>query len=367
MLVIAYKYRIYPTKKQVAVIERQLGICRLLYNAALEHRITAYKSMEKHISYQDQQDELPSLKAAFPEFKDVHSQVLQNILRRLEGSFQGFFRRVKRGEKAGFPRFKGKDRFDSLCYPQSGFSLHGNKVELSKIGSIKIKCHRPVKGKTKTCTVKRSGKQWHVVFCAEISQEVKKKVACSRVGIDLGLENFATLSTGDQISNPRHLKQSEERLKEVQSRYSRTHSKSAKVALCSLHRKIRNQRIDFLHQTSRQLINQFDLVAFEDLNIKQMVKGQWAKSIHDAGWGKFIDMVKYKAASAGTYAIAVNPYHTSQTCSQCGAAVKKEIEERWHHCPACGLSLHRDHNAAINILKSGTDAVFQMPRQLAAG
>lgn len=366
-MVIAYKYRIYPTSRQIAVIDRQLGICRWLYNTALAHRITAYQAIGKSISYKDQQNELPSLKEAVPQFKTVHSQVLQNILKRIDGSFQNFFHRIKRGEKPGFPRFKSKDRFDSICYPQSGFRMMGNKVELSKIGNIKVKLHRPIRGIIKTCTIKKSGKQWYIIFSSEIIQVVNKKPVSTAIGIDLGLESFATLSNGDNISNPRHLKKSEERLKEVQSRYSRKKSKSAKRELCNLHRKITNQRIDFLHKASRTLVNTFDLVAYEDLDIKQMTQGKFAKSIHDAGWGKFIEMIKYKAESAGTYTISVNPYHTSQICSNCGTLVKKEIHQRSHDCPVCGLSLHRDHNAAINILKSGTDAVFQMPRQLAAG
>jgi putative transposase len=174
-----------------------------------------------------------------------------------------------------------------------------------------------------------------------------------------------TFSTGDKIENPRYLKRSEERLKEIKIKYSRKKSRTVKRVLGNLHRKIRNQRNDFHHKVSRELTNRFDLICYEDLNIKKMIDGQYAKSIHDAGWGKFIEMIKYKAESAGSYSKAVNPYHTSQTCSSCGTIVKKAIYQRWHHCQVCGLSLHRDHNAAINILKSGTDAVFQMPRQLA--
>jgi putative transposase len=333
----------------------------------LEHRITAYKAMGIFISYKDQQNELPLLKADFPGLKNIHSQVLQNILRRIDRSFQNFYRRLKQGEKPGFPRFKGRDRFDSMCYPQSGFRLNGSTVEISKIGNIKVKLHRSVEGIIKTCTIKRSGKQWYVIFSSVISKEVKRKPVFSAIGIDLGLESFVTLSNGDQIANPRHLKKTEQRLKAVQSRYSLKKSKSAKRELCSLHRKIRNQRRDFLHKTSRKLVNQFDLILYEDLDIKNMVEGRYAKSIHDAGWGKFTEMIRYKAESASSYVKSVNPYHTSQTCSNCKALVKKEIYQRWHDCPACGLSLHGKHNTAINILKSGTDAVFQMPRPLAAG
>ena len=366
-MIVSYKYRIYPTSKQIAIIERQLDICRWLYNTALEHRISAYKSAGISISYKDQQNELPSIKEQFPEFKGVHSQVLQNILRRIDGSFQNFFRRVKRSEKPGFPRFKGKDRFDSICYPQSGFRMVGNRVELSRIGNIKIKLHRATQGNIKTCTLKKSGSQWFVIFTSEITQATPERPFCCATGIDLGLESFATLSNGEKISNPRYLEKSEERLKEIQSKYSRKKTRTAKRKLLSLQRKVSNQRNDFLHKMSRVLVSKFDLIAYEDLNIKQMVEGKHAKSIHDAGWGKFIDMLKYKAESAGAYAISVNPYHTSQICSNCGRLVKKEIHQRWHDCHECGLSIHRDHNAAINILKSGTDAVFQMPFKLAEG
>jgi len=176
-----------------------------------------------------------------------------------------------------------------------------------------------------------------------------------------------TFSSGPYLENPRYLKHSEEKIKGIQSRYSRKKCRSAKRALGNLHRKIRNQRNDFHHQISRELVKRFDLICYEDLNIKKMIDSRYAKSIHDTGWGKFIEMVKYKAESAGSYTETVNPYHTSQTCSRCGTLVKKEIYQRRHDCPVCGLFLHRDHNAAINILKLGTNAVFQMLRQLAAG
>jgi putative transposase len=364
---ISYKYRIYPTSKQIALIVHQFDHCRWLYNRALGDRIAAYKTMGKSISYKDQQNELPSLKADYPGLKQIHSQVLQNILRRLDGAFQHFFRRVKQGEKPGFPRFKGKDWFDSICYPQSGFKVIGNKVELSKIGDIKIKLHRPIQGVIKTCTLKRSGRQWHIIFSSEVIQQKEKKPIITATGFDLGLERFMTFSSGHYTENPRYLKRSEEKIKEIQSRYSRKKSRSAKRALSNLHRKIRNQRNDFHHQISRELVKRFDLICYEDLNIKKMIDSRYAKSIHDTGWGKFIEMVKYKAESAGSYTETVNPYHTSQTCSRCGTLVKKEIYQRWHDCPVCGLFLHWDHNAAINILKLGTNAVFQKLLQRAAG
>jgi putative transposase len=351
----SYKYRIYPNRVQIDILHKQFNLCRWLHNVALEHRITAYKSIGKNISYLEQANELPAIKEQFHEFANIHSQVLQDVLKRLDLSFQHFFRRIKNGETPGFPRFKGKDRFNSICYPQSGFKIVGNKVGLSKIGSIKIKLHRKIEGTIKTCSIKKSGNQWYIIFTTERNIVVPKKVVSSMVGIDLGLETFAVLSDGSKIENPRFLRNSEEKLKEIQSKYSKYKGNATKKKLSALYRKIANQRNDFLHKQSRIVVNKYGLIVYEDLNIKQMTQGRFAKSIHDAGWGKFIDMIKYKAESAGVYAIAVNPRNTSQICSGCGTIVKKEINQRSHDCPVCGLSLHRDLNASLNILRLGTD------------
>lgn len=348
----AYKYRIYPNSSQGDVFQKQFTLCRWLYNSALEERITAHKA-GKAVFYRDQQNQLPEIKEQFPEFNNIHSQVLQDVLKRLDNSFKSFFRRIKQGNIPGFPRFKGQNRFLSISYPQSGFKIIGNRVFLSKIGSIKIKLHRPIEGIIKTCSIKKEANQWYVVFVAENKTTIDKKSVSSAIGIDLGLENFAVLSSGIKINNPRHLRNAEEKLKVIQSKYCKHKGKNAKNRLSILHRKIANQRIDFLHKQSRIIVNAFDLIAYEDLNIKNMIKGRFAKSIHDVGWGKFIEMIKYKAESAGVYAIAVNPRRTSQICSGCQAIVKKELYERQHNCPVCGLSIHRDLNASINIERSG--------------
>lgn len=311
--------------------------------------------MGKIIYYLQQQNELPAIKEQFPDFNGIHSQVLQDVLKRLDLSFKHFFRRIKQGQTPGFPRFKGKERFNSICYPQAGFKITGNRVELCKIGCIKIKLHRKIEGVIKTCSVKREGNQWYIIFTAEQNIIIEKKPVFNAVGIDLGLESFALFSDGNKIENPRHLRKSEDRLKEIQSKYSKHKGKTTKEKLSALHRKITNQRNDFLHKQSRIVVNKYGLIAYEDLNIKGMAQGRFAKSIHDAGWGKFIDMIRYKAENAGSYAIAVNPRNTSQICSGCGTIVKKEIHQRRHDCPVCGLSLHRDLNASINILRLGTD------------
>ena len=369
IMIRTFKYRMYPTKTQAAFIDNRLNLCRWLHNTAIEHRIISFKA-GKSTSYKEQANQLPEIKDAYPEFKAIHSQVLQDVLKRVDKSFKAFFRRCKFGEKPGFPRFKGKDRFHSITYPQSGFVMNGSRIYLSSIGKVKLRVHRDMiaGAKIKTCTVKKNGNHWYCSLTFETSKiSVPKKIVSSAIGIDLGLENFATLSNGETIGNPRHLRKSEDRLKEIQSEYSIRKTKTTKQKLIKLHRKIANQRTDFLHKESTKLINSFDMVAYEDLNIKAMVNGRYSKGIHDAGWGKFIAMIEYKAESASTYAIPVNPYHTSQICSGCGTLVKKEIHQRFHNCPICSLSIHRDLNAAINILKSGTDSLLKMLRQLAAG
>lgn len=360
----SYKYRIFPTKKQEDILLFTLNHCRWLYNTALQQRRDAYKSTGKGVGYYVQKRELPPLKEEFPEYAKIHSQVLQDVLKRVEISFQNFFRRVKsKKEKAGYPRFQGQDRYDSFTYPQSGFALTKNKkrIELSKIGSIKVKLHRDVSGTIKTCAIKREGRHWYVIFaCDTIDIIPKKKVVKKAIGIDLGLTDFAVMSNGIEIKNPKYLKQSEEKLTAIQSKYSKGKSKKIKRKLTNLHHKIARQRNDFQHKLSKELVDTFDLIAYEDLKIKKMVednKYSLQKYILDACWGRFILMLKYKAESAGTYCVAVNPKGTTQRCSNCNSIVQKSLFERLHNCPSCGFTASRDYNAALNIHKLGINLV----------
>jgi putative transposase len=279
----SYKYRIYPSKKPIECIQRRFGLCRQLCNVCPKHRIHCYSHYGFYISYKFQQNELPPLEAAFPQYKVVHAQVLQDVLKRLDNALTHFFRRVRQGETPGFPRFKGKYFFDSICY------------------------HRRMEGQLKTCSIKQEANQWYVIFTCETEKIIAKKTVSSPVGIDLGLESFATLSNRAKIENPRYLRKSEEKRKEIQSIYSRRKTKTARRKLSTIHRKVKNQRIDFLHKESANLVKRFDCIVYEDLKIKQMTQGNFAKGIHDARWGKFTNMIKYKAESAGAYAIAVNP------------------------------------------------------------
>lgn len=375
----AFKYRLYPTKQQEQVLLKTLALCHELYNASLEERKEAYRMSKVTITYNQQANQLPEIKELRPELNDIHSQVLQDTLRRVHKAMQNFFRRVKQGEKAGYPRFKSYNRFDSFTYPQVGFSIEGKHVHLSKIGNVKIKLHRPIEGRIKTATIKREVDHWYIVFSCEVADTEPLPTNNEVVGIDLGVTHFAALSNGEIIDNPRHFRRSQKqlaRLQQNQARCKRGSHRRAKVKkqLAKTHRKIKNQRKDFLHKESRQLVNQYGTLVFEKLHPANMThrpkpkqddntgeylpngaaaKAGLNKSILDAGWHQFQQYCLYKAASAGRDVLLVNPNYTSQICSGCGQIRKKTLAERWHSCE-CGAQLDRDHNAAINILRLGS-------------
>jgi putative transposase len=373
----AFKYRIYPTKKQRKTLQWLLDRNRELYNAALQERRDAWRIGKVRVTYSQQAEQLPEIKEIRSEYRDIYSQVLQDTLRRVDKAFDAFFRRLKAGEKPGYPRFRSGKRYDSFTYPQTGFSLEDKKLALSKIGHIKVKLHRKISGKIKTCTIKREGEHWYVIFICEVEAE-KLPTSYEDVGIDLGVTHFAALSDGTFIDHPHYFRQSEQKLSELQKTLSRkkrgSHRREKAVKLVAkAYRKIRNQRHDFLHKVSRKLVNRYQIIVFEDLQVANITKrpkpkqdeatGQYLpngasakaglnKSILDAGWSMFIEMTSVKAESAGRNVILVNPKLTSQICSGCGTIIKKDLSERWHTC-TCGCSLDRDHNAAINILRLG--------------
>jgi putative transposase len=356
----AYKYKMKTNKKFVAKCEQTLDLCRELYNAALQERRDAYKINGLSINYHAQAIQLPEIKKTRQDLTQVHSQVLQDTLRRLDKAFDAFFRRIKKGEKPGYPRFKGKNFFDSFCYPQSGFKLEGDKLHLSKIGSVRIRLSREIEGTIKTCTIKREADGWYVIFAVEENQSRFFPKTGDSVGIDVGIENFAALSTGEIIENPEFLREAERELKTAQRCVSRRTNKrsnrrrKAVKILAKKHLKVKRQRADFHHKTSLKLVREFDHVIFEDLNIKGMVKNHHlAKSISDVAWGSFILIHSGKAANAGRSVEKVNPYRTSQDCSDCGARMKLSLAQRTFHCTDCGNKKHRDHNASINIKQRG--------------
>ncbi len=363
MMTRTYKYRLYPTTQQATTLTQWLTTCRWLYNTSLAERRDAWHTHQHSVSYYEQATQLQVVKKTNPFLKAVHSQVLQDTLRRLDKTFQNFFRRLKKGEKPGYPRFKGQYRYDSFTYPQSGFSLEKNnkKLRLSKIGRITITLHRPIptEGVIKTCTITRDVDHWHACFVVELPDlalHTQKRAIKKAIGVDVGLKSLLTCNNGDTIANPRWLRHSEKKVAKEQRRKDRKvkgsnnrHKQNRKVA--RLHRKIRNQRKDFHHKLSRTLVDTYDLIVYENLTITNMVKNHHvAKSISDAGWGQLMCFTEYKAEEAGTLVEYVSAYNTTQLCSRCGRIVPKTLATRIHRCPYCGLDVARDHNSAITIL-----------------
>ena len=340
-----YKFRLYPSKSQTTKLEMTLDLCRELYNSALQERRDAWKLNHINISNQNQEKQLPEIKTIREDLNGVHSQVLQNVLKRVDLAFQAFFGRVKRKAKAGFPRFRVRVRYDSFTYPQLGFSVQGAHLCLSKIGRVKIKLHRPLTDKIKTLTIKREAGRWFACFSVEC--EAKPLPACKdTIGIDVGLTAFATLSDGTEIENPRYYVQAQKQLRLAQRKVARRKRGSnrrrfAVQLLQRAHAHIHNQRADFHHKISRRLVDNFGVIAVEDLQVKGLASGMLAKSVNDAGWSAFIAKLMYKAESAGRDFVKVDPRGTSQTCL-CGAHTP--------NCSVCSLSAKRDHVSAQLIL-----------------
>ena len=344
-----FKYRLYPTKDQVQILAYCLATCRHLYNEMLEDRKNAYDRCGIGLNYNQQAGQLKYLNPG------IYSQVAQDVLRRLDKAFRNFFRRVKNGDKkAGYPRFQGKNRYDSFAYPQTGFKIKDGKLHLSKIGSIRIFMHREIEGKIKTCTIKQEGDQWYVCFSVELPDIETKEIKTS-VGVDVGITTLATLSDGTEIENPKTLDKYDSKLRKAHRDLSRKKKGSSnrnkqKVVLAGIYRKVRNARKDYLHKASRILADTYDQIVFEDLQIKNMVKNHHlARSIHDASWGMLINFTTYKAEYAGGAVELVNPRNTSKECSVCGNTQPMPLSQRTYRCPNCGAVMGRDHNAAINI------------------
>ncbi len=359
-----FKYRLYPSKKQERRLLNNLQICKQVFNELLDFNQTIYKRNKKGIS------EWGYNKLLSGKIKDVHSQVLQNVSDRLNKAFENFFRRCKDPlcKKKGFPRFKSK--VSSITYPQSGFKfLSEKKLSVSKIGNIPIILHRIPKGRIKTLTIKQNkANQWFANFSCETEEQklIHHNMGTS-IGIDVGLESFATLSNGTKIENPRFLIKSEKRLKHLHRQFSKkkkgsNNSKRARLPLARQYLKVSNQREDFQHKLSKTLVMQFATISVENLSIQNMIQNhKLAKHISDASWYSFKQKLAYKALTCGGQLIEVNPRNTSKTCSGCGTILEElTLKERIFNCPNCSLNLDRDHNAAINIANSrpGLDRTY---------
>jgi putative transposase len=324
-------------------------------------RITAYQRRHVSLSRYEQEAELQDIRSAFPDYAAIHSHVLQDVLARLDKTYLAFFRRVQRGEKAGFPRFKGRNRFHSFTFKEygNGARLDIGYLVLSKIGRIAVHWSRPIEGTPKTVTISKEADGWYVAFsCADVPTQPLPPTG-QETGIDLGIEAFATLADGSRILTPGYYRKAEWYLAKCQRRVAKRKKGShrcrkAVTLLAKAHQMVRRERTDFHHKTALALVRAYDVIYHEDLQVHNMVRNHHlAKSISDAGWSAFLTILTFKAASAGKRVVAVDPAFTSQMCSGCGSMVHKGLSVRWHDCPECGASLHRDHNAAKNILWRG--------------
>jgi putative transposase len=355
----SFQYKGRLSRAAVRRAEGQLALCCELYNAALQERRDAWQRAGLSVSYAAQNRQLTEIKRLRPEYKEVGSQVLQDVLRRLDKAFRGFFRRVEAGERPGYPRFRSRRRYGSLTFYQAGWKLEGRRLTLQGIGTVKLFLSRPVEGRIKTVTLGRDRcGDWFVTFsCDSVPAKLLPETGRA-VGLDVGLEQFAATSTGEVIENPRPLRSREAALKRVQRRISKRRrggSRRRKMvqALARRHRSVERARRDFHFKAARRLVERYDVIVVEDLNVRGLSRGMLAMSVHDAGWASFLDVLSFKAAEAGKRVVRVDARGTSQICSGCGAEPRerKPLSVRTHRCAACGLVLDRDVNAACNVLQ----------------
>lgn len=388
----AYQYRLRLTAMQQATIDQWLELARRQYNYRLAERFNWYEQnrcdvdtcpfichlpeLKDRPNFYSQKRDLVNSKNLFPEYKDLPSHSLQDVIARVEKAFDRWLSGDSNGKRSGKPRFKGQGRFRSIAFPDpikpdhiQGSSVWGKKllspelsrfIQLPKIGRLKLILHRPLPDgfKAKTAAIVKKADGYYITLSLQdltvpnFSPNAPELE--NTIGIDVGLKSFLVTDEGEEVSIPHHYRKSEKRLKRLGRSLSRkkkgsNRRKKAVKKVAKAHLKIANQRKDFHYKTAKRLLQKGRNIGHEALNIKGLSKTRMAKSVNDAGWGQFLQILSIKAERAGLLAIAVNPNGTSQNCSSCGVKVLKTIADRWHSCPNCGCELDRDHNAAINI------------------
>jgi len=374
-----YEFRLYPNKRQRKRLISYLDAGRFVYNWALADRRDMWRIAKCSTNFYDQSKYLVELRKEHPFLSEVHVHALQTTLKRADLAFQSFFKRCRAGQKPGYPRFKGKDWFSSFSFKENGngFELDGKRLRLSRIGRVRIRLHRDIDGEIATCTIKRRADGWFALFSVE-TEPAKPSELYNPVGVDVGLNSFVVLSTGEKIKNPKLLKKARDELKTCQRQLSKKKNGSTRRArhknrLALRHLRVWRCRKDFHFNVAARLVREFNPIFIEGLDIKGLIvkatedkkarKKSRAKSenILDAGWGMFVSRLRSKAESAGSAIKAREARGTSQECSGCGEVVKKELWERMHSCPHCGLVKDRDWNAALNILNRGLQLERTVP------
>lgn len=350
-MILSYRYRLNPNKSQASVLSEMLGDFCELYNAALEHRINAYRRSIS-VKCNEQIVALPEIRRDLPHQGRWSATAQQQVLRKLDKAYNAFFGRVKRGATAGFPRFRARDRYHAADFRVGdGLTIRksGKLAFVGVPGEIKARWHRDMPSKPKSCILSRNAGKWYIIFHVEVAPV--EQSSSDSIGIDVGLTSLVALSNGETVGRPNFTKRAERKLRRLQRALARCKQGSnvrrkRKAAVASHHAHIAHARRDFLHKKSCAIVNRFGRIAVEKLNIKGLARGMLAKSVHDASWGQFVSMVRYKAESAGCEMIEVDARGTSQTCPECGAVAKKTLAERMHRCD-CGYALDRDVAAAM--------------------
>ena len=365
MAIKTFKYRLYPSQSQARNLLLILKVAQNFYNMCLSERKWTYELEGRSVTQKEQLRQVKHYKATFPQAQQVHSHVLQIVATDVDQAFQAFFRRVKAGETPGYPRFKSHNHWHSFGFKEygNGFKLDGRRLKIAGAGRIPVRWHRPMEGDIKTVRIVCKAGCWYACFACEVADKPERPKTGCYVGIDVGITALLTTSDGEKVDNPKFYRAAQKKLRVVQRSLSRKKKggKNQRKALRVVQRQqehVANQRRDLLHKLSYTLVRYYDGVALEDLSIRNMVRNHHlSKSILDSGWGMFKQYLTYKAASAGREICLVNPAYTSKCCSNCGAMFQNfDLSTRWVKCE-CGLSLDRDHNAAINILKrAGWDA-----------
>jgi putative transposase len=363
----AYKFRLWTNANQERELEIMLETHRRLYNSALAQRQWFYDEWKISRSYADQSGWFKDERENNRWFAAINFSSAQATLRRLDKAFANFFRRVKAGEEPGYPRFKGRDRFNSVLFPShgDGIRLKGNKLRVQHVGTIRVCLHREVEGNIKTLSIKREADKWFLVVTSDMGEAATVGNILPSVGLDVGLTHFVTTSEGEKIDNPRYLKEELPELRRAQRSVSRKkkggrNRKKAKRRVARIHARVANCRREHQHKVSNDLISRYGKIAVESLNVQGMVKNdRLARAISDVAWSSFVAVLTHKVAKTGGEVVQVAPKNTSQLCSACGSKVPKTLAARVHQC-ACGLVMDRDQNAALNILERAWPGTGQL-------
>ena len=384
-------YRIKPSTEQVAVMDDWLELLRRHYNYALGQRFDWLRRTrcqidrcslisepigdipDKFPGYNFQAGELKQTKELFPVYKEIHAEVQQQNLTRLDKTWDRWIKPDKSGKRAGRPRFKKPGEMRSFTWTRINCLKAGvNKIEngiltLSKIGSMPVIMHRPFPDgfELKTATIVKKVDGWYIAVSLEDNSVPKPKPLDeikSAVGVDLGLKSFLVTSEGEAVEVQQHYRKTQKHLARQQKRLARKESGSVnaqkqKEKISRIHQRIGRKREIFHYSVAHQLVKKYDLIAVENLNIKGLAKTRLAKSIYDVAWGKFLTILEAVALRSGVHFVKVSPYNTTVDCSRCGTKVPKTLSVRLHECPKCNLAMDRDENAAINILHKALTAV----------